>query len=24
MHEINRFVREDERWYYVDEEFPEG
>ncbi len=22
LHEISRFVREDERWYYVDGEFP--
>lgn len=23
LHEVSRFVREDERWYYVDGEFPE-
>lgn len=22
MHEISRFVREDDRWYYVDGRFP--
>lgn len=23
MHEISRFVREEERWFYVDGEFPD-
>ena len=23
LHEISRFVREDERWFYVDGEFPQ-
>lgn len=24
MHEVSRFVREADRWYYVDGRFPEG
>lgn len=24
MHEISRFIRENERWYYLDGQFPEG